>query len=539
MNTGHKANHTGAEQSHPGAVALAQAIRVGEITVREAVEACIERIEAFDPVVNAVVLRRFDQARQEADRADANLAAGKPVGPLHGVPITIKDTFNVAGLATTVGLASRKSRVERSDGPLVGRLREAGAIVLGKTNVIQLLVGWESDNPVFGRTNNPWDLARTPGGSSGGEAAALAYGASRLGLGGDFGGSVRVPAAFCGVCGLKPSAHRLTQLDIPPNRSANRRRSSLSPDRLPQTSKISPSRWRFWRHNDRMPSTSRCRRCRGSLLPTAQHGFGSVGLTTTACSLRLRPSGERSVKPPTRSLSTVRTWSRSNLPTPSAQPGCSCSSRAPIGTAQNAQQHVARSSFRLRKIFMTVSMPKAPKHTLSIGMKSTGRVRLSRVLAVAYPSTPEEYFRRLDERRQLLAETMAAWDETEIDAVMCPVYRLPAPLHGTTSDLLEATSYAFVANLFGLPAGTVPVSRVQTDEESDRPDSHDPADRLAKRVEQGSAGLPVAVQVIGRPWREDLVLAAMATIERGARDTGSAPAAPVRPPPEATGGPHP
>jgi fatty acid amide hydrolase len=124
---------------------------------------------------------------------------------------------------------------------------------------------------------------------------------------------------------------------------------------------------------------------------------------------------------------------------------------------------------------------------------------------------------------------MAAWDQAGIDVVICPVYALPAPLHGTTSDLIEATSYAFVANLLGLPAGTVPVTRVRPGEESDRADSRDPADRLAQRVEQGSAGLPVAVQVIGRPWREDLVLTAMAAIQRGARDAGTAPALPVEP----------
>jgi fatty acid amide hydrolase len=173
-------------QSH-GAAALAQAIRTGQTTAREAVEACIGRIEACDPMVNAVVQRRFDQARQEADQADEHLAAGQPTGPLHGVPITVKDQFNVAGLATTIGLTSRKDRIAGSDGPVTGRLRQAGAIVLGKTNVFQLLAGWETDNPVFGRTNNPWNLERTPGGSSGGEAAAVAYGGSALGLGGDYG----------------------------------------------------------------------------------------------------------------------------------------------------------------------------------------------------------------------------------------------------------------------------------------------------------------------------------------------------------------
>lgn len=183
----------------------------------------------------------------------------------------------------------------------------------------------------------------------------------------------------------------------------------------------------------------------------------------------------------------------------------------------------------LKQNFMAAAMPATLKRAVSLGLKSTGRTRLSRVVATQMPSTPHEYFQRLYERRRLLADTMASWDKAGIDVAVCPVYALPAPLHGTTSDLLEAASYAFLANLLGLPAGTVPFTRVQPDEESDRADSRDAADRLARRVEQGSAGLPVAVQVIGRPWREDLVLTTMAAIQHGARDVGTAPALPVEP----------
>jgi fatty acid amide hydrolase len=528
METGHKSSQSGDEPSHPGAVALARAIRVGESAARDAVEACIERIEAFDPVVNAVVQRRFDQARQEADQADVDLAAGKPVGPLHGVPITIKDTFNVGGFATTVGLASRKNRLEPSDGPLVGRLREAGAVVLGKTNVIQLLVGWESDNLVFGRTNNPWDLARTPGGSSGGEAAAVAYGGSKLGLGGDFGGSVRVPAAFCGVCGLKPTARRLTQLDIPPEPFGKQEAIVAQPG--PIAANV----------EDLALVMEVLAAQRQDAFDVSVPPVPWVGPTDSPARLRVgwfddnglftpSPAIRRAVREATDTLANHGT-----SVVPIQPPDAEHTTRLFLQLAGADRFRTERTAARgeklvpsLRQMFMSVSMPGALKPALSVGVKSTGRVRLSRIVAVPYPSTPYEYFQRLDERRHLFAGMMAAWDEAGIDVVVCPVYGLPAPLHGTTGDLLEATSYTFVANLLGLPAGTVPVSRVHADEESDRPDSRDPADRLAKRVEQGSAGLPVAVQVIGRPWREDLVLAAMATIERGARDAGPALALPV------------
>src|SRR5205085_11358488 len=130
--------------------------------------------------------------------------------------MTIKDQFMVAGMATTWGLPSEAGNVAREDGPLVKRLRQAGAIILGKTNVPQLLGYHESDNPLYGRTNNPWNLQRTPGGSSGGEASIIAACGSPLGLGADIGGSIRIPAHFCGLQTLKPTSGRLTNLDSPP-----------------------------------------------------------------------------------------------------------------------------------------------------------------------------------------------------------------------------------------------------------------------------------------------------------------------------------
>lgn len=196
------------------ATELAQMIKAGEVSAKEVVEAHIRRIEAVNPKLNAVVIPLFDEALAQARDADEQQAQRKPLGPLHGVPITIKEQFQVMGTQTTLGLKHLVGNRAKQEGPLVTRLRRAGAIILGKTNVAQTLIYHESDNPVYGQTKNPWKLDRTPGGSSGGEAAIIAAGGSPLGLGGDLGGSIRVPAHFCGICGLKPTTLRLTNDDI-------------------------------------------------------------------------------------------------------------------------------------------------------------------------------------------------------------------------------------------------------------------------------------------------------------------------------------
>lgn len=178
---------------------MARAVARGECSARELVDCHIDRIEATHARLRAVVWPRFEQARAEADAADRARSNGRPLGPLHGVPITIKDQFDVAGLPTTGGMARLRDRIAPADGVLVGALRRAGAIVLGKTNVPQTMAAIETDNRLFGRTSNPWNLTRTPGSS--GEAAALAARCCALGLGGDMGGSIRVPAAWCGLYG--------------------------------------------------------------------------------------------------------------------------------------------------------------------------------------------------------------------------------------------------------------------------------------------------------------------------------------------------
>ncbi len=183
----------------------ARAIRQRDISSLELMELMLNRIEKYNTKINAIVVPLFEQARVRAREADDALARGKTWGPLHGVPVTVKESYDVAGVASTWGNPEFADNVPQVDATVVTRLRQAGAIILGKTNVPFMLSDWQSFNDVYGVTRNPWDLERTPGGSTGGGAAALAAGLSYLSVGGDLGGSIRVPAHFCGVFGHKPS----------------------------------------------------------------------------------------------------------------------------------------------------------------------------------------------------------------------------------------------------------------------------------------------------------------------------------------------
>ncbi|UUL83552.1 amidase family protein [Sphingomonas qomolangmaensis] len=184
--------------------AIAAAIRAGTTTAREQALAAIARIEALDPAINAIPVRDFDRALAAADAADARLAAGD-TAPLLGVPMTVKEAFDIAGLPTHWGFAQHRDNIAVTDALAVQRLKAAGAVILGKSNVPKGLGDWQSVNSIHGRTSHPLDPTRTPGGSSGGGAAAVAAGMVPIELGSDIGGSIRVPAHFCGVWGHKPS----------------------------------------------------------------------------------------------------------------------------------------------------------------------------------------------------------------------------------------------------------------------------------------------------------------------------------------------
>ncbi|MFE5809238.1 amidase [Streptomyces sp. NPDC056491] len=191
------------------AAAQAEAVRNGDVSAVELVDSHLDRIADVNPQVNAVTQLMAERARETAARTDARRAAGEELGPLAGVPFTVKETTPVEGVPTTMGVTRFRDLVAAADAPPVARLRAAGAIPIGHSNVPTLiLAGMHTRSELFGDTVNPWDRSRTPGGSSGGDAVAVATGMAALGLGNDSGGSVRIPASFCGVAGLKPTPGR-------------------------------------------------------------------------------------------------------------------------------------------------------------------------------------------------------------------------------------------------------------------------------------------------------------------------------------------
>ena len=189
---------------------LAAAIRAGHVSAIEVLQAHLAQIDTHNPTLNAVITLDAERAYERAREADAALARGEHWGPLHGVPFTLKDAHATAGMRTTTGFPPLANYVPKVDSTVTARLKAAGGILMGKTNVhVMLADPAQTDNPIFGRTNNPWNIERTPGGSSGGAAAALAAGMTPFEIGTDLSASIRIPAHFCGVCGLKPTEQRV------------------------------------------------------------------------------------------------------------------------------------------------------------------------------------------------------------------------------------------------------------------------------------------------------------------------------------------
>ena len=194
---------------YSSATSIAQSIRDKEVSAVEVVQAHLDRIAQVNDKLNAVVCLCADRALDEAREADATLARGDAAGPLHGVPMTLKDSLDTEGVVTTGGTTGRRDFIPEQDATVTARLRAAGAILMGKTNTPELTMAGETDNSVYGRTNNPFNLERSPGGSSGGAGAIVTTGGSPFDIGSDTGGSIRMPAHLCGIAGIKPNSGRV------------------------------------------------------------------------------------------------------------------------------------------------------------------------------------------------------------------------------------------------------------------------------------------------------------------------------------------
>lgn len=506
--------------THLGAAQIAALVARGDCSAQEVVEQHIARIAQVQPALNAMAVERFAAARAEAQSADRRRAAGEPLGPLHGVPVTIKESLDFGGLPSTFGIASRAGHRADADEVHVARLRAAGAIALAKTNVAQALFFYETDNPVYGRAANPWNADRTPGGSSGGEAALIATGASPLGLGTDIGGSVRVPAAFCGIASLKPTSGRC---DDPGRFSVPAGQQAVPSQVGPMARNVEDLALAL-----EVINGGRTPQAPGQ--PLGDWRAVPVAGLRVAChvddgTFECAPAVARAVREAAAMLRAAGAQVHEWTP-PDARHGMNlfygilggdgmALLRRRMGKGPRAPQ--------LAQLMQLASLPRGVVRTMQSVMNAVGQRSLALGLEAFGFDRTAHYWELVEAQQDYRARFAHALDTASggpFDVILCPAMPLPALTHGATRDLATCGAYACLYNLLGYPAGVVPVTQVRPGEESRRAASRDIVEKLARRIEQGSAGLPIGVQLVARPWQEHMALAAMAAVEAGVRAGG-------------------
>ena len=492
---------------------LSNLIARGDVSAQEVVEAHIQRIEQVNPKLNAVVVKRYEQARAEAREADQRQRRGEKLGPLQGVPVTIKESLDVQDTSSTFGLTSRVNMTAKQDAEAVKSLREAGAIILGKTNMSQLLIYYESDNPVYGRTNNPWDPDRTPGGSSGGEAAIIAAGGSPLGLGTDIGGSLRVPAAFCGITSLKPTAGRLNdpgRFSVPIGQRAivsqigplarNVQDLALALEVLNGVNVEPPLPLGDYLQVD---------------LSKLRVGFYSFDGT-----LAPAPAVRRAVQEAAQALkrrgAQIVEWTPPDIG--EAMQLFFGLFSADGGAGFKRMLGKGKRDPRANLPISLASMPASVRAIATAVLKAAGQPTLGNFLEYYGHTRTDQYWTLVERQLDYQQRFAQQLDRDGIDVILCPACPLPAFTHGASNDLATAGAYSILYNILGYPAGVVPFTRVGAEEQVGRKPSKDMVEKTALKVEQNSAGLPIGVQVVARPWREHTALAVMSALEAGARE---------------------
>jgi fatty acid amide hydrolase len=498
-----------------------------EISSRELVSAHLDRIAKLDGKLRAFTTVFRERALKDAERADDERRNGRARGPLHGVPVSVKECFDIDGEATTLGIPSWRGKIASRDAVVVELLREAGAIVLGRTNLSQTMLFAESRNPIFGQTANPFSLAHTPGGSSGGEGAAVASGMSPLGIGTDIGGSVRIPAHFSGVAALKPSLDRMAMRGYRTavvGQEAVRGQAgpiARTTEDLALVMRVLDAR-RMSELDPRVP-------------PLAWEDPRAVEVEK----LRVGVFTDDGVLAP--SLAVARAVDRAADVLRAR--GCEVVPFRPEGVWEMMGDYLAALSgdggatltaalrggsvdavlVPLKRI---AAVPARARMTLARVARIAGEHRTARMLESLGEKRVAEYWRLTDRLRQFRTALLDAMERAKIDAIVCPPSATPAYPHGMSKNFTLAASYTILWNAVQFPAGVVPVTRVRADE-ARRAQPRDSVERHAARVDEQSRGLPVGVQVVARPWREATVLAVMDAIESGVRGDADFPTTPA------------
>ena len=460
---------------------MAAAILRREISSTELVEAHLERIARLNPHLNAFVHVDIEGARKQAKAADAALKEGGPLGSLHGVPVSIKSSIDVAGWPCECGSRLRAGYIAENDAPLVSRLRQSGAVLLGNTNTPELLMAYETDNVVTGKTNSPWGSERTPGGSSGGEAAAIAARCSAAGVGSDGGGSIRVPAHYSGICGLKPTPGRIPATGHFP----------LSAGPFAQLGVVGP-----------MARTVRDLEILFKSVAGLEYGDPSSApvpvrppIQEEIDKLRIgffEEDGVTPVTPETRVA--VRTAAdalkRAGMTVEKFLPN-------DLETARRLWWNLFGRAGEL--VLRPVIQGNEPKLS-PILTEFVSIVRKEPPLSV------DQLMSTLLERDDLRGRFLRQMERYPI--LLCPVCAIPAFRHGEREwvvdgrkvEYLQAMSYSQWFNLLGSPAAVVPVGR-------------------------SPEGLPIGVQIVGRPFEDEVVLAVASRIEEACGDLREPPGA--------------
>lgn len=440
---------------------LADLIRQKKASSLEAVNACLARIAQVNPKLNAVVALVAEDARAHAKAADQKLARGETVGPLHGVPMTIKDSLDTAGVVTAAGTRGRKNFVPKEDATVVKRLKAAGAILLGKTNTPELTWAFETNNPVYGVTNNPWDVKLSPGGSSGGAAAIVAAEGVPFDIGSDTGGSIRVPSHFCGVVGIKPTSGRVPRTGHVISAEGH----------LQAFTQLGPIARSVEDLSYILPILCGPDGRDASIVPMPLGDPSRVAIK----GLRIAMHTDNGARAPHPEVARVVTDSANAL----ERAGAQVESKRPAALDDVLQMdddlYRADGAASLRRLLaQSGTTEPGPDVVAALDRKAMTSGDMSAALE------------RWDAWRGRMLEFLA-----DFDAIVCPPCAFVELPHGasTPTEANASFSYTFAYNMTGWPAAVV-------------------------RAGTSSKGLPIGVQIVGRPWREDVVLALARQIEQ-------------------------